>query len=159
MLGGCIRTIPHFNHENNICMARNDAQVWSRGEAGTKQVSLRAVFVPASLRRRGADGFIYWHTGSVPHGARPITLRVKVRSGAPRGSRPPFRNAFQSLSNRDSVAVRIPPSLHLRQRRNAHPKRPSQSQIWSGTSSDAGLVRVAEWAAGLCDELYRTHIG
>ena len=66
LLGGCFHMLLLSNRQNNCCTAHTDARSWLRGEAGTKQVSLRAVFVPASPRLHSAGSFARCSEGSVP---------------------------------------------------------------------------------------------
>ena len=120
-LGGCTRMIPLSNRQNNGCTAHHDAWVRSHGEAGAKQVRLRAVFVPASPRLRAAHGFTRWHTGRVPHGAPPLT-RGAPGSRARRALRDRLPETHpKQPSNCGSVRVRSPIGSQSRQRQCSIP--------------------------------------
>src|SRR3954464_11225214 len=77
-------------------MTQYHVMVPSHSDAGTKQVSLRAVFVPASLRLRDADSFMGWQEGSVPRRRATVDGWNMVEAlGVPRGTRPSFRMAIR----------------------------------------------------------------
>ena len=98
VLGGCNRMRPHSNRQNNGSLAPYHVGFWPRSKAGTKQVSLRAVFVPALLRRRSADGLARSKKRAFRTARRHCCMDCTCLSGAPRGTRPPFETHVNGFS-------------------------------------------------------------